>query len=175
MTHADERGERFERAFRAHIGAVRAYSARRSPHHADDVVAETFEIAWRRLDDAPDVGLPWLLAIARRVLANRVRNDRRQIALAERVAHERAADQEAPFVDEGVSPRLATALRRLRPADREILLLEAWDGLDRGGIATVLGVSAPQVRLRLHRARKRFADEFAKDAPAATFRLEEVN
>jgi RNA polymerase sigma-70 factor, ECF subfamily len=65
---------RFEALFRDHAGAVRVYAARRAGlGDADDVVAEVFVIAWRRIDDLPEDPLPWLLGVARRVLANRRR------------------------------------------------------------------------------------------------------
>jgi hypothetical protein len=73
---------RFELLFRDHAGAVRAYAARRSSlDDADDVVAEVFLIAWRRIDDLPDDPLPWLLGVARRVLANRRRGEVRRAAV----------------------------------------------------------------------------------------------
>ena len=63
---------RFEAMYRAHAGAVRSFVHRRvSAGVADDVVADVFVIAWRRLQEAPGDELPWLLAIARGVLANR--------------------------------------------------------------------------------------------------------
>jgi RNA polymerase sigma-70 factor (ECF subfamily) len=58
-------------------------------------------------------------------------------------------------------PRVRVALARLSVRDQEILLLVAWDGLDRAGIARVLGCSNAVVRLRLHRARQRFAEAYA--------------
>ena len=48
--------ERFERLFRAHVGAVRRYALRRDPAGAEDVVSEVFLVAWRRLDDVPPDG-----------------------------------------------------------------------------------------------------------------------
>ena len=49
------------------------------------------------------------------------------------------------------------ASRRLGDADREILTLAGWEGLDGGQIAVVLGCSRNAARIRLHRARRRFA------------------
>jgi DNA-directed RNA polymerase specialized sigma24 family protein len=67
--------ERFEGLFRQNYAAVRAYALRRAPHDvAQDVAAETFLVAWRRLDDVPDDALPWLYGVARRVLANQRRS-----------------------------------------------------------------------------------------------------
>ena len=65
------RRERFAQAFEEHFRAVSAYALRRTtPAEAEDAVAETFLVAWRRLDELPDDAKPWLLGVARRVLAN---------------------------------------------------------------------------------------------------------
>ena len=61
--------ERFEILFRTHYGAIHAYARRRLPERADDIVADTFFVAWRRLDDVPRDALPWLYGVARRVAA----------------------------------------------------------------------------------------------------------
>ena len=81
----DRRGA-FEQLFNAHYWAVRGYVLRRSPSGAaEDVVAETFLVAWRRLDDIGEDPLPWLLGVARRVMANQHRAERRRGALATRL------------------------------------------------------------------------------------------
>ncbi|HEX6652604.1 MAG TPA: sigma factor, partial [Thermoleophilaceae bacterium] len=75
------RGERFERMFRDSYPLVRAYALRRAaPEGAQDVVAETFLVAWRRLEDVPEDPLPWLYGAARRVLANQRRSAARGVA-----------------------------------------------------------------------------------------------
>jgi len=58
---------------------------------ADDLVAETLEIAWRRLDQVPeDDPLPWLFAVARNLLRNKRRSEGRRALLLARLAGERA-------------------------------------------------------------------------------------
>ena len=69
------REARFTHIYDAHYSAVRAYAWRRRPDAADDVVAETFTVAWRRLDDVPPEALPWLIGVARKVLHNLRRAD----------------------------------------------------------------------------------------------------
>jgi len=127
---------------------------------ADDVVAETFLVAWRRLDDVPtDDPLPWLLGVARNVARNERRSTRRRDALVLRLP----APRPAPPPDEPAETGLVrAALAALDEADRELLLLVAWDGLTPGRAAQVLGCSAGAARVRLHRARRRFADELGK-------------
>ncbi|MEO7229495.1 MAG: sigma-70 region 4 domain-containing protein, partial [Candidatus Limnocylindrales bacterium] len=62
-------------------------------------------------------------------------------------------DQDAPGI---------VALARLRPGDQEVLRLVAWEDLDHAQIATVLGITANAVAIRLHRARQRFATTLAE-------------
>src|ERR1700748_2641964 len=84
--------ERFEALYLAYAGRVRAFARRRTTaYDADDVVAEVFLAAWRRLDDVPPAPLPWLLGVARGVLANRRRAMARGGALRERLINEEMA------------------------------------------------------------------------------------
>ena len=63
MSTESDRRDRFERMFHAHYGPVHAYALRRAePSVAQDVVAETFTVAWRRLEFVPGAELPWLSA-----------------------------------------------------------------------------------------------------------------
>ncbi|MCL2419690.1 MAG: sigma-70 family RNA polymerase sigma factor [Conexibacteraceae bacterium] len=150
----DRRAE-FE-AMHADLGpAVRTFVHRRiDPAVADDVVAEVFLAAWRRFDEAPSDGLPWLLGIARGVLANQRRGDGRRAALHRRLADHAPSGEPASEALSGDSAVLR-ALTSLSPRDQETLLLIAWDGLDRRQAARVLGISTGQLAVRLHRARRR--------------------
>ncbi|MGI8713405.1 MAG: RNA polymerase sigma factor [Solirubrobacteraceae bacterium] len=159
---------RFEQLYRAHAGRVRAYALRRTTGAAaDDVVADVFLVAWRRLDDVPEDVLPWLLGVARRVLANRRRGDSRAAALHARLAgSHRLSDDEPGGSD---NERALQALASLGENDRELLMLIAWDGLEAADVAQVLGVRRGTVAVRLHRARQRFADALAaQDAQVST-------
>ncbi|MET8139549.1 RNA polymerase sigma factor [Sphaerisporangium sp. NPDC005288] len=152
--------------YRETYGRLTAYAARRcdSPQDAADVVAETFAIAWRRMGEVPDgeQATLWLYGVARKVLANHYRGEVRRQALSVQLDAELAdVYQAAP--DSGVE---LTAIKQvfltLPHADRELLSLVAWEGLDREQIATVLGLSRNAVRIRLHRARRRFARALAE-------------
>jgi RNA polymerase sigma factor (sigma-70 family) len=129
-------------------------------------VAETFLTAWRRLGDVPAEPRPWLLGVARRVLANQRRGARRRVGLAERLCHELAAQPLTPPSDADLAVR--RALSRLSDEDREVLLLSGWEGLTPGEIATVIGVRAVTVRSRLHRARRRLRVELDAARPRGT-------
>ena len=160
---------RFEALYRECADQVHAYALRRTTAAAaDDVVNETFLVAWRRLDDVPAAPLPWLLGVARRVLANRRRTESRAAALHERLAGERPAA--AVDVDDEVNQRVRQALAGLGERDRELLMLVAWEGLRVHEAAEALGVRSGTLAVRLHRARKRLAD--ALDAEQIELELE---
>ena len=149
---------RFDTLFSAHQQRVLAYAMRRTPTLADaeDVAAETFIIAWRKLDAIPaSEPLLWLYAVARRVLANHRRGLSRRERLAALLRVEDVATP-MPVGEDRDGPAFA-ALASLSPADQELLRLVAWEELGNQGIAAVLGVTPNAVAIRLHRARARFA------------------
>lgn len=167
----ETQGLRFERHFERHRRSVLGYALRRvdDPADAADVVAETFLVAWRRVDDVPagDDAHPWLLAVARRVLANQRRGARRRHELSERLGRELAAHLAAAGLGEppgdARSERVRVALQRLSPDDREVLLLAGWEGLEPAQIAVVLGIRPVTARSRLHRARARLRTALEAD------------
>ncbi len=148
--------ERFEVLYAAHAGAVLAYARRRvGAEEADDVLSETFLVVWRKRERVPEDALPWLYAVAGNVIRNRVRAQRRRTALTARLA---AQPVVAPDADD---PRLFAALARLKPIDREALLLIAWEGLEPDRAARAAGCSTATFHVRLHRARKRLLEELS--------------
>lgn len=149
---------RFEALYRATSASVYAYCLRRGVgDSADDLVDDVYLVAWRRLDELPREPLPWLLGVARRTLANQRRSQGRYRTLIGRLALDAGNEHAGP----AESLPVLEALQTLRPADREVLLLVAWDGLSTGQAARVLGCSAVAARVRLHRARRRLADSLA--------------
>jgi RNA polymerase sigma-70 factor (ECF subfamily) len=163
----DDHG-RFERLYQGYAGAVLTFARRRtSPNEAEDVVAEVFLAAWRRLEEVPGDPLPWLLGIARGVLSNRRRGAERSAAL---IARLREVEPAVTAGDEVWKPdgRVLQAVRTLAPSDQELLLLVAWEQLNRRQIAEVLGTSAGTVAVRLHRARRRLTRALHARPPART-------
>jgi RNA polymerase sigma-70 factor (ECF subfamily) len=142
---------RFERLYADHAPEIAMYALRRADREtAQDVVSETFTIVWRRLDDVPAEPLAWLYGVARRVLSNQRRSASRLAALRRKLDR----PHQPPEIEDGL---VAAALAGLSESDRELLLLVGWEGLTPAEAATVLDVSPETCRVRLHRARARFA------------------
>jgi RNA polymerase sigma-70 factor (ECF subfamily) len=155
----ESREERFQGLYEAGRARVVAYALRRTPNAEDaaDVVAETFAIAWRRVEVIPfgEREIPWLYAVARRVIANRVRRSSSQNAAVKALARELSASSHV--TDEPGSERLIAlgALDQLSDEDREVLMLVAWEGLSSRELGWALGCSTTAARIRLHRSRAR--------------------
>lgn len=157
----DER-ERFERLYLTQYEAILAYALRRVPREdAADVVAETFLVAWRRRDQTPAGAAArlWLYGIARRVVSNQARGQRRYERLGARLREQAQTGSTPVDGDELGRETVAEAFARLSPTDRELLTLVAGEGLSASEVARVLGCTATAARVRLHRARARFARE----------------
>nr|WP_255479483.1 sigma-70 family RNA polymerase sigma factor [Quadrisphaera sp. RL12-1S] len=152
--------DRYQALFRAtYADLVRFVERRLHPLAAEDVVAEVFVVAWRRLEEVPaDHGRAraWLFGVAQRTMLNARRGDARRQALAVRVGTALPADVVPDGSDRVVSQvDLARAWCLLSPSDQEALTLTALDGLSTVEAAQVLGISRTALSLRLVRARRR--------------------
>ncbi|MFQ5517227.1 MAG: RNA polymerase sigma factor, partial [Acidimicrobiia bacterium] len=115
----------FERLYAAHRKAVLAYCLRRAaPSDAHDAAAETFAVAWRRMEAVPagEDALPWLYGVAYRTLANMRRAARRRSRLESKVGAARLAPTpvrpDIQVVRNAEAEAVVQAMERLRPADR---------------------------------------------------------
>jgi len=166
MQSSEAREARFNEIYEQHFEVVRRYVWRRDPLIADDIAAETFLVAWRRLEDVPLDAVAWLIGVARNVRLNELRSARRQTAVSDRLAREPLPI--TTETDATTSDTVEAALSCLPERDREILLLSAWEDLDRAAIAAALGCSKANVKVRLHRARRRFTDELKRQPLASS-------
>jgi RNA polymerase sigma-70 factor (ECF subfamily) len=154
--------ERFEALYAEHFRPLLAYALRRTaqPANAADVVAETFLVAWRRLDAVPeDRARLWLYSVAHRVLANHRRGLRRHERLGRRlgaVADERVVDDGTEAI--GTAALVRDAMDQLPAEDHELLRLATWEGLSSPEIGVVLAIPPETVRKRLSRARRRLRE-----------------
>lgn len=159
----ESRREHFEAIAPGLIEPLRRFLARRTDAAtADDVLADTLLVCWRRLDELPEEPLPWAYGVARRCLSNAQRGARRQHRVAARIAVVDPPRASVPGPGEEIDHSLSEALGQLRPEDAELLRLWAWEQLTPGEIATVLDITPNAASIRLHRAREKLRDELRK-------------
>ena len=159
--------ERFEPLARDLIPPLRRFLARRTdPETAEDALAETLLVCWRRLSEVPDPALPWAYAVARNSLANALRSERRQQRLAAKVATVDPPREVAPAAPEG-DAELAAALAALPEQDAELLRLWAWEQLSASEIADVLEITPNAASIRLHRAKAKLREQLGKNGAGA--------
>lgn len=181
---------KFRALFATYSRPLLAFALRRftSPNDAADVLAETMSVAWRRIEDVPDEPETrlWLYGVARNIISNVHRGNRRRDRLATKLASQLHGNVEWPTdVDwENVEP-INHAMSLLNQNEREVLRLTVWEMLSPSEIAVVLDLKSETVRTQLHRARtklrtvltneinemKRECETGHVEAESSTFRL----
>jgi RNA polymerase sigma-70 factor (ECF subfamily) len=164
---ADEE-ERLAALWREHMAPLVLYALRRCTTRADafDVVSEVYLVAWRRIRDVPPgaEARPWLFGVARNVVKNVERSERRRSRLSERLM--RDVDVVVPDDTERSDDamRLHAAINALDPDERELLMLVSFDGLAVADAAVALGIPAGTARVRLHRTRAALRKKLERDS-----------
>jgi RNA polymerase sigma-70 factor (ECF subfamily) len=172
---APHHSARFERVYKAHYARLLSHCLRRGLSEADahDAVEDVFLVVLRKMSVAPasdDDVLPWLFAITRRVIANSARTKFPRGRLVARLLEVQSRYGPDEAMDDGrraQSLAMFRLLAHLRPGDREVLVLSAWDGLTLRQIAATLGCSDNAASLRLHRARHRLSELYEKETAEA--------
>lgn len=167
-----DRDQDFARVVAAHRNAILRYGIRRLDDRsaAEDLVAETFIVVWRRFDELPrrDEELFWLYGIAGRVLANLRRTQQRSMRLESRLAFERELGQELPRYSLEDVEALMDALGSLSPDEREIIQLAYWEKLSYREMGVALGCSEKAAGIRLSRARRELRERLNQTTALAT-------
>lgn len=167
----------FGAVFDRHAAAVHRYLLRRIGHDdADELCAEVFRIAFERRTTydptRPSAG-PWLYGIATNLLARRRRREVRRLRALARLASSRpppseVSDDVSGAVDaEADWDRVARALATLPDAERDVLLLVAWESFTYAQAAEALDIPVGTVRSRLHRVRRRLGEHVASSPEVA--------
>ena len=153
----------FSRRLRLAIPSLDLYVVSRTQRqYVDDVCSDAIAIAWQKRDkiasqesgQAHDPLVPFLILTAR----NLIRNLERKISTSNRHLKD-LLPHDAPSAEAVVleDHNLNNALQKLKPKDRELLLLLAWHELSIAEIALVLGMPKANVSVRLNRARNRLS------------------
>lgn len=124
---------------------------------AEDLTADVFRIAWEKSRQDQELSVLVVFGIARNVLRNHYRASLRSMNLTQQLERQRAQELGS---DDGT---VADALDRLKPEEREVLLLTYWDGFTSAEVADLLNVTATAVRMRLHRARRQLSNLLRAD------------
>lgn len=156
---------------------VLRFLRRRAPlAEADDVAAEVFLIAWRRLDDIParpSEARAWLFGVARGCLLNTTRGAIRRAALAVKLAEIGSVDAPRDTSAEDVIGLvdIAAAWRSLSAVESEALSLAVFEELSSAEAAAVLEITSTAFRLRLSRARKALRRHLGEASITAVLQL----
>lgn len=167
----------FAELFERHFDAIHAYLARRAaPADAADLAAEVFQVAFvrrDRFDPTHASARPWLYGIAANLLRHHLRRGGREARARIRLAsYEVRRPHDLDPIDDGIDaatrwPVVATALAQIPEADREALLLHAWEELTYPEVAVALGIPVGTVRSRIHRARRRLRELLSPDGQSS--------
>ncbi|MDR0958781.1 MAG: sigma-70 family RNA polymerase sigma factor [Propionibacteriaceae bacterium] len=164
--------DKVARLFADHADTIYRYCrVRLGPGEAQDAVSDVFVVALRRPDAIGANEIAWLLGVARKVVANRARSQRRGSRLVAKLTGY-AAD-EAFFPDHAIGAAerdaINSALGSLKSADREVIALLVAAPLTSDELGEALGCSPGAAKVRLHRARTRLHDALEKSsAPSAS-------
>ncbi|SEF20229.1 RNA polymerase sigma-70 factor, ECF subfamily [Amycolatopsis pretoriensis] len=154
--------------FDRHSRHIHRYLVRRlGPTAADDVLADTFLIAFSKragFDLSRPDARPWLYGIATNLVSRQWRSEVRELKLRQAVGPPDVDAGHADRVAEQVSAQalgadLDRALAKLRPRERDVLLLVAAEGLGYQEVAEALAIPVGTVKSRLNRARGRVRAE----------------
>ncbi|TDC84337.1 RNA polymerase sigma factor [Micromonospora sp. KC606] len=139
----------------------------------DDVVSETFLVAFRRrhrYDVSRPDARPWLFGILTEEISHYRRRERAHYRAIARcgpvdVAPDLAEQAVAGAAAYALRVPLARAMADLPARDRDVLLLIAWGGLSYEETAQAIGIPVGTVRSRLSRARRKVSSALGGDDP----------
>lgn len=143
----------FTSLFADHYVAVLRYAERRVDDQqvAEDIAADTFELAWVRLQEGREVDRPWLFLTAAFKLRDHYKRGTRRKA-AEGALARLVKERDDPMTTLDVLA-VHDALRTLSDREREAVMLTYWDGLSATEAAKVLRCSVSAVWVALSRGR----------------------
>jgi RNA polymerase sigma-70 factor (ECF subfamily) len=156
---------RFKLAVLQHDRAVyrMASALLRDAREAEDVVQETFMRYWQQ---GAGVRKPreWLFKVARNACLDRFRKSGRL------VSHEQAAppepsderDPEWHYSQRELESDVQRLVAELPEPQRSLVVLFDLQGVDGAGCAAILGLNVNQVKVYLHRARRRLREQLER-------------
>ena len=175
------RGERsaFEELVRrtARLVYARAVLETADRHRAEDLVQETFLIAWQKIGQVTEPAgfRPWLLAILHSCVVDSIRRDGRKKRSGPRAASDevlRLADASPPPNQSAESreerERALSVLRSLPEEYRQVLTLRYLAGADYETISRQLALTNGSLRGLLHRGLAMLRSQLEREQPTTT-------
>ena len=160
------RDERLINALDQNARDLLRYLERRvGSNDAPDALSDTMIAAWTGAARVPTKSAEarmWLFGIARNVVLNHSRGERRRSRLAERLRESVGALP--PGNDAGAGLDVLDAIQRLDPDLAEVIRAVHWDGFSLVEIGQYLGLPASTVRSRYHRAKRQLAHVLGSQA-----------
>jgi RNA polymerase sigma factor (sigma-70 family) len=166
--------DRFAEIFHRYFPEIHRYIEKRlGADAADDLAAETFLAAFRgrkKFDPERGAVRPWLYGIATHRIGSHRRGERRHLAALARIQVDGIAQDHGDDVIGRVNAgedrdALSAGLAGLPAADRDVLLLVAWQDLSYREVAQALGIPEGTVASRLNRARRKLRDALGGSIP----------
>jgi RNA polymerase sigma-70 factor (ECF subfamily) len=158
---------RFKLAVLRHDRAVYRFARTllRDEREAEDVVQETFLRYWQQ---GAGVRKPreWLFKVARNACLDRFRKSGRLVCHAPDAALEPSdeRDPEWHYAQRELETGVHRLLDTLPEPQRSLVVLFDLHGVDGAGCAAILGLSTTQVKVYLHRARRRLRERLERSS-----------
>ena len=132
---------------------------------AEDLTQETFERFYIKNMTFPseDDAKYWLIRVAKNLALNHIRSNKREIQMVEKVrkmpsAISNSRDGMTEVIEKESRRELRAAIESLPEKLRSPLERREFSGLDYRAISKVLGISETNVKVRIHRARKKLEE-----------------
>jgi RNA polymerase sigma factor (sigma-70 family) len=163
--------EAFDRLVQRHMGLVHATCRRETGDDAlaEDAAQATFLVLARKARSLRDERslASWLFATARLTARNLLREERRRKAREARASA--GTEREMNVEDTGaIEPLLNEALGRLKPQDRQAVILRYLEGRSLAEVAAELNVAESAARMRVQRALERMRTNLGRLGVATT-------
>jgi RNA polymerase sigma factor (sigma-70 family) len=140
--------------FASHYGDVARtlYLLTRDPTEAEELTQEAMTRVYERWSRVRSMDSPSGYLYRTALNLHRKRARRQAVAQAVHVSSPRHGADPAQIVED--RSEVLRLLASLTVAQQQVVVLVEWLGLDSAEAAAVLGIKAPSVRTRLHRARE---------------------
>ena len=136
---------------------------------AEDLTQETFERFYVKNMTFPseDDAKYWLLRVAKNLALNHIRRNRREIQMIEKIkkvpVENSSKEGIGKVIEEESKREVRLAISQLPENLRLVIQLKEFSDLDYKSIGKVLGISETNVKVRVHRARKKLEELLTRE------------